>query len=106
MPLENSQTGTDPSVVPTRQLLYPLGVLPSFTVPILNDGDIHAEALYKLDDFAEPRYQRGLSRAHVPRPTMYRQRTDARPHNPLDELLGLLLRRQQTNLCRHGDLGG
>lgn len=79
---------------PTRQPLYPPGVLPPFTVPVLYNSNVHAEALYELDDFPEPVHQRRLSWSHVLRPTMQRQRAYARPDDPLDELFRLLLRRQ------------
>ena len=101
-----SETRINARMARTRQLCYALCIGPSFTVPVLDDSNVHAECLHKVDDVPESVHQGCLSLTHVPRAAMHCQRAHASPYDPLDELFRLLLSRQQTNLCRYGDLGG
>lgn len=106
-PRETVKLEYHPSMnAPTGQLLYSLRILPPFAVPVLDDSNIRTEPLYELDDVLQPAHQRRLFLSHIPRPTVHGQRTDASPYDPFDELFCFLLRRQEANLCRHGNLRG
>jgi hypothetical protein len=101
-----SETRTSARTARTGQLLDARRIEPSFAVPVLHDSNVDAERVHEVDDFPESVHQRGLSLSHVPRAAMHRQRAHASPYDPLDERLRLLLSRQETDLCRHGDLRG